>query len=163
MLGYGAEELSQLGVADIHPEQELPAVIKQFEALAKGEIGIAQDVPVRRKDGSVFYADISSSFPMVFNGRECLMGVFRDITERRQVQMSLQESETKFRALVERRPDAVTYVLALDENLPVLYISPQAEEIYGYATQEFLRDPQFGLHCIHPDDYERVSAQADRL
>jgi PAS domain S-box-containing protein len=163
MLGYGEEEINRLGVADIHPELDLPLVVSQFEALAKGEIGIARDIPVRRKDGNVFYADISSSFPMVFNGRECLMGVFRDTTERRQAQMSLQESETRFRTLVERRPDAVTYLLALDENLPVPYISPQAEKIFGWAAQEYLENPGLWLRCIHPDDYERVSLHADRL
>jgi PAS domain S-box-containing protein len=163
MLCYGEEELSQLGVADIHPELEAPLVIKQFEALAKGEIGIARDVPVKRKDGTIFYADITGSFLLVFNGRDCLMGVFRDVTERRRAQEALQESEKRFRALVEMRPDALTYILALDDSLPALYVSPQAEKIFGYATQEFLRDPQFWLKCIHPDDFERVSAQANRL
>jgi PAS domain-containing protein len=38
MLGYDAEELNLLGVADIHPEQDLPLVIKRFEKLAKGSL-----------------------------------------------------------------------------------------------------------------------------
>jgi len=59
MLGYTVEELHQKGVADIHPEQDLPWVIDRFEELARKEIEIARDIPVRRKDGSVFYADLN--------------------------------------------------------------------------------------------------------
>lgn len=55
MLGYTADELNRIGVADIHPEQSVPWVIDRFEALARKEIEIALDIPVRRKDGSVFY------------------------------------------------------------------------------------------------------------
>jgi PAS domain S-box-containing protein len=163
MLGYSAEELYHLQLTDIHPEEALPSVTNRFEALVKGEIEIARNIPVKRKDGTVFYADISGSFPILFNGKDCLMGVFRDITERRRAEESLQESETRFRTLVERRPDAMTYLLALDENLPVLYVSPQAETIFGWPAEEFLHDPQFWLKCVHPDDYERVSSQADSL
>ena len=77
MLGYSGEEFEQLGVEDIHPEQDLPLVMKQFEELVKGKITIAPEIPVRRKDGSVFYADISASFPMVFNGQELFDGGFQ--------------------------------------------------------------------------------------
>ena len=77
MLGYSGEEFEQLGVEDIHPEQALPLVMKQFGELAEGKITIAPEIPVRRKDGSVFYADISASFPMVFNGKELFDGGFQ--------------------------------------------------------------------------------------
>ena len=101
MLGCSAEELNRLGVADIHPEQDLPWVIDRFEELARKEIEIARDIPVRRKDGSVFYADISCSFPMASGGKECLMAVFRDISDRRQAEEALRESEARYRNIFE--------------------------------------------------------------
>ncbi|MCK5578968.1 MAG: PAS domain S-box protein, partial [Planctomycetes bacterium] len=50
MLGYSNEEISGLGVMDIHPEEHLPYVIEQFEKQRKKEITLAKDIPVKRKD-----------------------------------------------------------------------------------------------------------------
>ena len=108
MLGYTVEELHQKGVADIHPEQDLPWVIDRFEELARKEIEIARDIPVRRKDGSVFYADISCSFPMASGGRECLMAVFRDISDRRQAQESLREVNRSLEQRIDERTQELT-------------------------------------------------------
>jgi len=88
MLGYSEAELLQLGVADIHPAEELPHVIKQFERQVKREITVAEDIPVKRKDGSIFFVDINAS-PITLNGKTSLIGSFRDTTDRKK----LQESE----------------------------------------------------------------------
>jgi len=85
MLGYTLDEILKLGVYDIHPEEELPRVMDAFTKQAKKEIALAAELPVRRKDGSVFYADISSS-PAMFGGQEYLVGIFRDITERKRAE-----------------------------------------------------------------------------
>ncbi|MEW6587171.1 MAG: PAS domain S-box protein, partial [Nitrospirota bacterium] len=81
MLDYAPDDITKLSVYEIHPKSELPYVIGQFELQAKGVIDIAEDIPVRKKDGNVFYADIASS-PVVFGDRAHLVGIFRDITER---------------------------------------------------------------------------------
>lgn len=61
MIGYTHEELLELSVADIHPEEELENVLDQFEKQARDEIRIAERIPILRKDGSIFYADISAA------------------------------------------------------------------------------------------------------
>ena len=60
MLGYTPEELRALGVADIHPRDQLPHVIAEFEALGRGEKAVAPNIPCLRKDGTIFPADIST-------------------------------------------------------------------------------------------------------
>lgn len=82
MLGYSSEEINKLGVEDIHPNESLPYVINQFEKQAKGIITLAVNIPVERKDGSVFYADINA-VQTKFNGKKYMLGIFRDITERK--------------------------------------------------------------------------------
>lgn len=85
MLGYEAGELSRLSVGDIHPAADLPHVIDQFDQLVRGTLFVALDIPVKRKDGSIFYADISAKASDL-QREGCLIGVFRDITERKQAQ-----------------------------------------------------------------------------
>jgi PAS domain S-box-containing protein len=82
MLGYSTRELRKLGVKDILPEESLPYVIGEFEKLAKGKTTVAKDIPVKRKDGSVFCAEVSSS--RVRLGRKnYLVKIFRDISDRK--------------------------------------------------------------------------------
>ncbi len=92
MLGYTESELLKLSVYDIHPEESLPYVINQFEKQSKEEILVAKDIPVLRKGGTVFFADVSSS-PITVNGGKCLLGMFRDITERKRNEETLKQRE----------------------------------------------------------------------
>jgi PAS domain S-box-containing protein len=89
MLGYSMNEIQNLGVNDIHPGKDLPYVIEQFEKVLKKEITLTQDIPVKRKDGAIFYVDINAS-PAVLAGKSCLIGMFRDITERRRARDELK-------------------------------------------------------------------------
>ena len=89
MLRCDPEEITELGVADIHPQESLPDVVKEFEKQARGEITLARDIPVRRSDGSVFYADVNSA-PVRLGRRTYLMGIFRDVTERRRTEQIIR-------------------------------------------------------------------------
>jgi len=98
MLGYSPEEIKNLKVADIHAQEDLPYVLATFEELARGEYTLAADIPVKRKDGNIFYADINASRISLYE-KPCIMGSFRDITERKRMQDSLMESERQLRTL----------------------------------------------------------------
>jgi len=97
MLGYSLPEIKELGVTDIHPEEDLPYVIEQFEKQARREISVAGSLPVKRKDGSIFYADVSSA-PIAISGKKYLLGMFHDVTERRQFERTLREYSEKAEA-----------------------------------------------------------------
>ena len=99
MLGYSEQELVRLSVRDIHPPEELPHVISRFAALATGELVVAADVPVLRKDGSVFYADITRN-ALQYHGRDCLVGFFRDNTERKKAAEALRHEHQVLRQLL---------------------------------------------------------------
>jgi PAS domain S-box-containing protein len=90
MLGYSLEEIKDLGVMDIHPKQDQHYVVDQFEKQTKGKFTMARNIPVKRKDGSVFYADINSA-PLKLSGKTYLMGIFRDITDRRLAEEDLRQ------------------------------------------------------------------------
>jgi PAS domain S-box-containing protein len=137
MLGYSPEELAHLGLSDIHPEEDLPYVIDRFEGLARREIEIARDIPVKRKDGSVFYADISSSFPIEFHQKECVMGVFRDVTKRRRSEKTLQESEARYRHIFE---NAVEGIYQSSPDGRYIEVNPAFARIFGYDSPEELKN-----------------------
>jgi PAS domain S-box-containing protein len=94
MLGYSSAELRELSVADIHSDEDLPFVIEQFEAQRKSDLAVAVDLPVQRKDGSVFHADIASA-PIRIGNREYLIGSFRDVSERIQLEQATLEARDR--------------------------------------------------------------------
>ncbi len=92
MLGYGEEEILRLRVLDVHPGKDLPYALAAFQKVAAGEINMAADIPMKRKDGSVFFADIATSL-VTFRGKRFLMGIFRDLTRERTLQKQLQTAQ----------------------------------------------------------------------
>jgi PAS domain S-box-containing protein/putative nucleotidyltransferase with HDIG domain len=91
MLGYTAEEMRTIGVADIHPKDALPRVVTEFEAQTRGEKALATDLPCLRKDGTILYADVNATTAAI-DGRPCLVGFFRDTTGRKRMQEALIRS-----------------------------------------------------------------------
>jgi PAS domain S-box-containing protein len=106
MLGYTEEELKSMGVSDIHPQEDLEWVISEFEAQARSEKTLASALPCLRKDGTVIYVDVNTS-PIVVDGRESNVGFFADITDRKQAEEALLESESKYKTLVENIPQKI--------------------------------------------------------
>jgi PAS domain S-box-containing protein len=76
---------------------------------------------------------------------------FFDVTERHDAERALQAAETRYRTLVEQIP-AVTHISALDETASTIYISPQVEQLTGYAPEEWIADPELWVRLLHPDD-----------
>jgi PAS domain S-box-containing protein len=68
---------------------------------------------------------------------------------------ALQESEARYRTLVEGLP-AITYIAALDAASTTLYVSPQVESIIGLTPEQYREDPDIWRKHLHPDDHDRV-------
>ncbi len=88
------------------------------------------------------------------------LGVQTDVTEPRETEAKLRETEARYRSLVERVPVAI-YRQEIEHNGAVSYISPQIEALTGYAPGEYA-DPNFWLKTMHPDDRQRVLAEDER-
>ena len=99
MLGYSEEELLAASIKDIHPPEEVPNDLQRFQAAAEGRVSINEDRPVLRKDGSVFYADITGH-RVFYDKRPCLLALFRDITERKQAQEALRKEYRNLKHLL---------------------------------------------------------------
>jgi PAS domain S-box-containing protein len=96
MMGYGQEDIKNLGLRDIHYKEDFPQAIEQFEMQSKREIEVSENRPIKRRDGSVVYADIST-FPFISKGKTFLAGIFRDVTERKQME------EERFKLATEKQ------------------------------------------------------------
>ncbi len=74
---------------------------------------------------------------------------FRDITERKQAEAQLRQSEELFRTLADYSSDWVYWV---DPEGNYIYISPSVERITGYPPEAFFQKPSLVFEITHPDD-----------
>jgi two-component system cell cycle sensor histidine kinase/response regulator CckA len=157
MLGYSPEEVRNLGVMDIHPDEALPFVMEQFDRLARGEITKSSELPVKRKDSSVFYAEISTVL-LKLDAGTYLMGNFRDITDRKQAEEALRESEERYRRLV----DNSLMGIGISCGDQVIFANPALLRLFGYADlAEFTKIPL--LNHVAPASHELVAARMEKV
>jgi len=117
----------------------------------------------RRKDGSLIDVEVSASV-LSYGGREAMLIVAYDVTERKRAEEALRASEAKYRTLVEQIP-AITYIEAVDpgeRKTDLVYVSPQIEAMFGYSPEEWMDNPQLFERLLHPEDRERVLAEDAR-
>ncbi len=96
LLGRSTDEGSDLSVSDLHPPERLGYAIEFFESMRRGEKDHALDVPMMRRDGTEFLADVSARNTTI-SGKRCVVGVFRDASVRRQreqEQVQIQKLES---------------------------------------------------------------------
>ncbi|HLP87513.1 MAG TPA: PAS domain S-box protein [Nostocaceae cyanobacterium] len=89
-----------------------------------------------------------------------IQAVGRDITESREIEIALRESEERFRHY-SKNSHALIW-LADRENGEKLYVNPAYETIWGRSLQSLQENPSSWLEAIHPEDRDRVFAKIER-
>jgi len=146
MLGYERDEIKKIGIDDIHPKDALPRVLEEIGKQVAGKITVAKDLPVKRKNGSIFLADIAASLLQI-GGKPFLLGIFRDITERKKAEEVMKESEQTFRTIFDKASDGM-FVVDL-KTRKFFMCNAMCLQTLGYAQEEFLN---LEISDIHPPD-----------
>jgi len=145
MLGYSEKQLRGMSVNDIHPQDSLKYVISEFEAQARGEKTIAEDIPLLRKDGAIIYTDINTA-PIIIDGKKFNIGIYRDITERKQAEEILQQERDLLDRIMETSPAGIAMV---DRDGRITFANTRAEEVLGLRRNEIVsrtyNDPRWKI------------------
>jgi PAS domain S-box-containing protein len=139
ILGFTAEELIGGNLHDLthpvkadgqpYPENECPVCM----VCNDGTIHQGDDEFFYRKDGSIFPISYSSR-PVIDNGK--IVGAvicFQNITQRKQAEELLRESEARLRALTDSAQDAI---IMMNPDGRISFWNPAAERILGYKNAE---------------------------
>ncbi len=136
-----AELVAQPLLELVHPEDR-ESTLAQLEKLATSDETVTFENRCRCRGGSYKW--------LLWNAAPCqddklIYAAARDITERKQAEEALKESEERFRLLIDRVKDYAIYML--DPDGRVVSWNQGAERINGYRTEEII-----GKHvsCFHP-------------
>ncbi len=133
LLGYTEEELAQ--VDPTHPEDREEGVWL-FRELVEGKRDSYQrEKRYIRKDGTVIWAELTAAALKDENGRtQFIVLMVQDITERKQMEQALRESEEQFRTVVE----SAHSFIGVYRGDKWIYVNPAAAEASGYSQEELL-------------------------
>ncbi|TFH03243.1 MAG: PAS domain S-box protein, partial [Methanosarcina sp.] len=158
--GYTHEEIHELTTSKlwkehIHPE-DYKKVVAYFANALKTGGSYCQEYRFKRKSGSYIYVEDCGIYLRDKEGRVYRMiGVIKDITERKQGTEELRRSEEKFRIVAEQ-----TGQLVYDYDIPGDKIGwgGAIEELMDYGEEEFkkLSSLEDWKELLHPEDRKRA-------
>jgi PAS domain S-box-containing protein len=102
------------------------------------------------------------SLPVVLtDGSSGNATILTDITDRKQAEKELWESEQKISSILNDITDVVWSLSWPDMN--VHYISPAAEQVYGRSVEEFTNKPSLWAEIVHPEDKQIFENAMEQL
>lgn len=156
-LGFLPEEvIGRSGFDFVHPDDLDKAIARFEQALTNTAGGAPVELRLKHKRGGwrLFEAVSSPLGEGAVHRR--LVCSFRDISDRKEEQAALIESESKFRAVA----DTATCAIYIHDSKRFLYVNRASIEISGYAREELLA--MSPAEITDPDDREMVIERAIR-
>lgn len=135
MFGYSKKQFLELEVEDVSADGAQYSQKQAFELIKKAVNDGPQTVEWRSKDkqGNLFWTGVSLT-AAVLNGRKVVLGVARDISEKKAAEEALQKSEAKFKALSEASFEGIL----LSEDNVCVGQNLAAKNMFGYSDEEVL-------------------------
>jgi len=143
--GYTKAEAIGRSSVDIGLWADLSDRTRAFEIIKR--TGSLQDFEFnfRRKSGEI-RAALWSAELMELGEQQCLISIALDITDRKQAEQALRESEERYRCLIESSTDSI---LMLDPDRNILSCNKAFFETFGYAKEEVEGK---SIRILHPSD-----------
>ncbi len=145
---------------DIHPDNR-ERVQERLHRLRNNK----QDVPFieekfRRLDGTYIDVEVAAA-PVIFDNREAVQVVFREITERKKTEQQLRGSREQVKEIFDNL-EVVFFSMKMPEE-HLIQISEACEKLCGYSAEELIRDPSLWYEIIYHDDREKIPLAREGL
>ena len=136
----------------VHPDDRQESIERIKKGINNRWIAPPREHRIMALDGQVLHVE-STGVPIQYKGETQLFGVFRDITERKQVDEQLRETERKYRELAESLPQVIFEV---DSKGNLVYLNQTGYALFGYTPEDLAKGFNV-LEAFIPEDRERIA------
>ena len=150
-LSYTQRELTGTNVLLLHVPERQDDALRIMQGMIAGTIDSCT-VPVLAKDGTRIEVETKVTRGW-WSGNEVLIGVTRDITERKRAEEALAESESFNRNIVENLPD---YIVLYGSDGKIMSVNPATERGLGYNAEDVIGTSV--LSYVAPECRDEVTA-----
>ncbi len=158
LTGYKEDELKIGKICSIEPlilPEDRDKVVRIVETAIENRQAFDVEYRLRRKDGEIRYFAERGSVVEGADGKPlCIDGVIFDVTDRKQAEAALLESEDRYRQLYEAESDAILLIENADGN--ILEANTAASVLYGYSHDELLSMKNTDLSA-EPDETQQMT------
>jgi len=151
LYGWRAHELMGRDFSILSSQPNFAEVQREILDTVRGGRIWRGELTSRNKEGDLFYVD-SAFYQVLDRGGDFLaLVVFQeDISERKQMEAELRESDQKYHLVVENANQGI--VVAQDGRLK--FCNSKISEMMGYSFQELMSKPF--IEFVHPEDQTKV-------
>ena len=143
LTNYSREELIRMNFRDIFFAEDLEKTPLRFPEILNGQ-EVLTERRIRRKDGTPI--DIESSTKLLSDNR--ILSIMRNISVRKRKEHDLQESEHRFRMIVEHFPIAIACYNGARE---LVFLNQQFTALTGYKIDDIPTVEHFNEKAYPPD------------
>ncbi|MGD9397207.1 MAG: PAS domain S-box protein [Candidatus Thorarchaeota archaeon] len=173
LLGYTPEELIETSLIELMTPESVWTAIEAVKAALEEEKKADQtqtrgespplEVQLKRKDGTSVWVEVARTFTRDPKGKPIgILGVARNVEERKASQKALVESEAKYRTLIEHSFQGIMILEPLP--LQVLFTNAAFADFLESTVDEVLAfTPKDIQDSIHPDDWDMVVNRLQEL
>ncbi|MCX6690132.1 MAG: PAS domain S-box protein, partial [Methanoregula sp.] len=154
-LSYTAEELIGTDVLRLHVPERRDEALRNVQGMIAGTVDSCP-VPVLAKDGTRIEVETKVTRGL-WNGKEVLIGVTRDVTERKRAEEELRQSEILLRSMIES-PQSVI-IFSLDRNFRYLAFNATHKKTMKAIWGVDIRP---GMNMLEVIGYERDRKNAEQ-
>lgn len=156
LLGYSWDELMQLSLVEIlSSHTDWSRLIEEISSMG----GINREVETRRKDGVYVPVDISTSL-FKMEEKPVMLALMQDISERKNAERKLRESEQKYKGLFECTTDGI---IVLDAHGMILDVNKRALELFGLEENNVLGNNFLSMGLLTPRSLSTVVKQFEDI
>jgi PAS domain S-box-containing protein len=135
--GFAKEEFQCMTIRDLRPPEDVEEAIKTIRSMSSPQekLGVFRH---RKKDGTLRLVDISSH-ELNYEGQKARLVLCNDVTDQIRARSALEESEKKFRSVVESSPMGI-HMYHLDDGDRLIFsgANPSADRILGLDHNQFM-------------------------